>query len=129
MRKILFFALALLALASCENEKEPPAGAGSFPQITLVNNSPTKAYLFGFDLSGNSLNITTGNVEPYSSAQAKFRETNIDPAGEYVRIQVWKREDSAADTKLYEEGLMLHMRDKYTFTVDKNYNVSYRTNR
>ena len=123
MRKILFFALALLALTSCENEKEPPSGASvTLPQITLVNNSPSKAYLLIFNTNGDRI-AGTDKLAPNTSAQAKFMITNINSAGEQVRIQVFKREESASNKKIYENHLTLYPRSRYTYTVDKDYNV------
>lgn len=122
MKRIFILIAIALLCASCENEKEPPSGTGPMPQITLTNNSPSTAYFNIFNTNGVRI-AGTDMVEPYTSAQAKFMKTNIDPAGEYVRIQVWKREDSASDKKLYEEGFTLRPRDRYTYIVDKDYNV------
>ena len=126
MRKILLFLAAIASLTllvSCEPETEDPPGASvTLPQITLVNNSPTKVFLLIYN---NSKRIAdTDMVEPYSSAQAKFMINNISSAGEHARIEVWKREDPASDTKLYEDHLTLYPRVRYTYTVDKNYNVT-----
>ncbi len=123
MKKVLlFFALALLALTSCENEKEPPSGAGSMPQITLVNDSPSKAFLLIYNNNGVRI-ADTDKLAPNTSAQAKFIITNINSAGEQACIEVWKREDSTSDKKLYEDHLTLRPRARYTYTVDKDYNV------
>lgn len=120
MKRIFIFIAIALLCASCEPETEAPSGA-SVPQITLVNNSPSTAFLLIFN---NSNRIgDTDKLAPNTSAQAKFMKTNINPAGEYARIEVWKMEDSASDTKLYEDLLTLHPRDRYTYTVDKDYNV------
>lgn len=130
MRKILIFILAAIALlcVSCDrnNENEPPAGAGSSPQITLVNNSDSKAFLCIFNTSGRRI-ADTDPLAPNTSAQAKFRSA-FSYAGEDVIIKVYKREDPAVDTKIYQHGFRLRVIDQYTFTVGKNYNVSYRAN-
>ena len=124
-RIFIFIAIALLC-ASCENEKEPPSGAGDFPQITLTNNSDSKAFLCIFNTNGVRI-ADTDKLAPNTSAQAKFWKA-FSYAGEDVIIKVYKREDPAVDTKIYQQGFRLHVIDKYTFTVGKNYNVSYRAN-
>ena len=127
MGKRLFILLAAAAtlLASCEPETEDPSGASVLlPQITLVNSSPSTAFLLGFDSSGNKI-ITTGDVEPYTSAQAKIWRNNFSSA-EYVRIEVYRTGEPAIDTKVYEGGVTILPNRKYTFTVDKDYNVTRR---
>ena len=91
------------------------------PQITLVNDSPSKAFLLIYN--NNTRIAGTDMVAPSTSAQAKFMITNINSAGEYVRIEVVKRADSGSDKKIYENHLTLYPRVKYTYTVDKDYNV------
>lgn len=129
MKALKHFALIIAAIAllcaSCEPETEDPSGASAtLPQITLVNNSPSTAFLLIFNNSNRIAD--TDKLAPNTSAQAKFMKTNINSAGEQARIEVWKREDSTSDTKLYEDRLTLYPRDRYTYTVDKDYNVRRR---
>lgn len=129
MRRILFFALALLALTSCKNEQNPPSvGSSNAATILLVNDCMNTVSLVIDTPKNPRLRV---QVEPHSTSEPMKLQDDLGNNIEdivRVRIRMWDA-DAVTEREIYTHYMVFQRNFKHVFTINPDYSVYYEMQR
>ena len=116
---------AVLLLAGCKNEPNPPVvGRSNAATLLLINNCQNTAFLF-IDTPKNPCLLT--EAAPFSESEPmKLQDDLGNNIEDYVHVYIRMHDaEAVTERELFTDYMPFQSNYKHVFTVNEDYSVDY----